>query len=281
MSTLTIRPMSAENVGQALVWARDEGWNPGLDDAVAFRAADPSGFLMGWLGTLPVACLSVVKYDERYAFLGLFIVRPAFRGKGYGKAIWDAGLLSAAGRTIGLDGVPAQQPNYVKSGFALAHRSARWSGRLRGLVTTRSFVRPLGPEDVGAVLDYDSRHVAAPRERFLRSWLMPSASRLSEGFFEDGQLRGYGSIRRAANGWKIGPLFADSPAIAETLLATLVTPAGTDEVFIDIPEPNAAALAIAQRLGFSPSFETARMYLGPPPDLPLERVFGISTLELG
>jgi hypothetical protein len=112
-------------------------------------------------------------------------------------------------------------------------------------------------------------------------WLAPSPTRQTEGYFEDGVLRGYGTVRRCVTGWKIGPLFAETPAIAETLLATLVTPAGTDPVFIDIPEPNAAGRDMVERLGFTPAFETARMYLGPAPALPLDAIFGITTLELG
>jgi GNAT superfamily N-acetyltransferase len=278
---LSIKPMSRADLDVALGWARDEGWNPGQDDAGAFYAQDPSGFLMGWLGTVRVGCISVVKYGGDFAFLGLYIVHPAHRGKGYGKAIWDAGIASAGGRTIGLDGVVAQQDNYRKSGFVYAYKSARWGGSLRGLVTTRSFVRPIADGDLNAVLSYDRRHVAAARENFLKAWLASSPSRQTEGYFEDGTLRGYGTIRRCVDGWKIGPLFADTPAIAETLLATLVTPAATDLIFIDIPEPNRAAVEMARRLGLTPAFETARMYLGPAPDLPLDEIFGISTLELG
>lgn len=278
---LTIRPMTRADLEVALGWARDEGWNPGLDDAGAFFAQDPSGFLMGWLGTVPIGCISVVKYGSDFAFLGLYIVRPEHRGKGHGKAIWGAGIASAAGRTIGLDGVVAQQANYRKSGFAFAHKSARWGGSLRGLVTTRSFVRPIAGEDLSAVLCYDRKHVAADRESFLEAWLAPSPTRQTEGYFEAGTLRGYGTVRRCVDGWKIGPLFADTPAIAETLLATLVTPAATDVIFIDIPEPNRAAVEMARRLGLTPAFETARMYLGAAPDLPLDEIFGITTLELG
>lgn len=278
---LSIKPMTRADLDVALGWARAEGWNPGLDDAGVFYAQDPSGFLMGWLGTVRVGCISVVKYGSDFAFLGLYIVHPAHRGKGYGKAIWDAGIAGAAGRTIGLDGVVAQQDNYRKSGFAFAHRSARWGGSLRGLITTRSFVRPIEGGDQSAVLAYDRRHVAADRTAFLKAWLAPSPSRQSEGYFEDGTLRGYGTIRRCAEGWKIGPLFADTPAIAETLLATLVTPAATDMVFMDIPEPNHAAVELARRLGLTPGFETARMYKGAAPDLPLGEIFGITTLELG
>jgi len=278
---LSIKPMTLSDLEVALGWARDEGWNPGLDDAAAFYAQDPGGFLMGWLGTVRIGCISVVRYGSDFAFLGLNIVHPAHRGKGYGKAIWDAGIAGAAGRTIGLDGVVAQQDNYRKSCFALAHKSVRWGGALRGLVTTRSFVRPIGEADLAAVLAYDRRHVAADRERFMTAWLAPSSSRHTEGYFEDEALRGYGTIRRCVDGWKIGPLFADTPAIAETLLATLVTPAASDMLFIDIPEPNRAAVEMARRLGLTPAFETARMYRGTAPELPLDEIFGITTLELG
>jgi GNAT superfamily N-acetyltransferase len=276
-----IREMSRADLEVALGWARDEGWNPGLDDAAPFYAQDPSGFLMGFAGTVRIGCISVVKYGADFAFLGLYIVHPAHRGKGLGKRIWDAGIASAGGRTIGLDGVPAQQDNYRKSGFDFAHRNARWGGTLRGLVTTRSYVRPVTPDDFAVVTEFDRRHAAAPRENFLREWLAPSPSRHTEGYFEDGTLRGYGTIRRCVSGWKIGPLFAETPAVAEALLATLVTPAGTDQVFVDIPEPNGAAVEMARRLGFTPAFETARMYRGPAPNLRLSSVYGITTLELG
>jgi GNAT superfamily N-acetyltransferase len=278
---LDIRPMSRADLEAALGWARDEGWNPGLDDVGPFFAQDPSGFLMGWLGTVRVGCISVVKYGADFAFLGLYIVHPAHRGKGYGKAIWDAGIASATGRTIGLDGVPAQQDNYRKSGFAYAYGSARWGGTLRGLVTTRSYVRPVTPDDIFAIEDFDRLHFPAPRAKFLRAWLAPSSTRQTEGYFEDGRLRGYGTVRRCVTGWKIGPLFAETPDIAQSLLATLVTPAGTDPIFIDVPAPNGPAVEMVRHLGFTPAFETARMYLGPAPDLPLDAIFGITSLELG
>ena len=51
--------------------------------------------------------------------------------------------------------------------------------------------------------------------------------------------------------------------------------------FLDVPEANAAAVALAQRHGMWPVFETARMYTGDAPAIAMERVFGITTFELG
>lgn len=59
------------------------------------------------------------------------------------------------------------------------------------------------------------------------------------------------------------------------------SPANADLVPIDIPAPNAAGMALAKSLELAPSFESARMCPGPSPDLPIDRIFGIITLELG
>jgi hypothetical protein len=52
-------------------------------------------------------------------------------------------------------------------------------------------------------------------------------------------------------------------------------------VYIDPPVPNEAACRLAVDLGLKPVFETARMYRGPSPALALDRIFGITSFELG
>ena len=56
---------------------------------------------------------------------------------------------------------------------------------------------------------------------------------------------------------------------------------GAGEIFLDVPGINSDAVALAQDLGLAPSFETARMYTGAIRPLRLERVFGVTTFELG
>ena len=52
-------------------------------------------------------------------------------------------------------------------------------------------------------------------------------------------------------------------------------------VFLDVPEPNVAACRLAETYGLAAVFETARMYRGSAPELPLDRIFGITSFELG
>jgi len=124
-----VRTMSPDEVALAVDWAAAEGWNPGLSDASCFAAADPEGFLLGEIGGVPAAILSAVNYDEHFCFLGFYIVRPDFRGRGLGLRIWQAGIVRAGSRAIGLDGVVAQQDNYRKSGFVFAYNNIRYGGQ--------------------------------------------------------------------------------------------------------------------------------------------------------
>ncbi len=51
--------------------------------------------------------------------------------------------------------------------------------------------------------------------------------------------------------------------------------------YLDTPEVNRAAVALAKRYNMKVVFETARMYTGKKPDLPLNRLFGVTSFELG
>jgi hypothetical protein len=126
---ITVRAMSRSELDLAVEWAAQEGWNPGLADADCFYATDPDGFLIGCLGSEPIGCISVVRYPGRFGFLGFYIVVPEMRDRGYGYRLWKAGMERLEGCTVGLDGVVAQQANYRRSGFALAHRNIRFRGK--------------------------------------------------------------------------------------------------------------------------------------------------------
>ena len=87
-----VRTMTPSEVELSLEWAASEGWNPGKHDAHCFRAADPDGFFIGILQREPVGCISAVAYDERFGFVGLYLVKPQFRGMGLGMRIWRHGM---------------------------------------------------------------------------------------------------------------------------------------------------------------------------------------------
>jgi GNAT superfamily N-acetyltransferase len=275
---IEIRPADRDGVATMLSWAADEGWNPGLADAAAFLRADPGGFLLGWLGDTPIAAVSIARYSPDFGFLGLYIVRPEHRGRGHGLAMWRAALELAGTRVVGLDGVVAQQAAYARSGFALVRRNVRFEGRGGGEPPAGlTHVHEVGLDAIAA---YDRRVFPADRRSFLEGWLRPEGG-AAVAVIRDGAVRGYGVVRPCGIGHKIGPLFADSPDDAEAIFRGLAAHAADAALFLDVPEPNDVAVGLAESHGMRPVFETARMYLGDPPDEPVERIFGVTTFELG
>ncbi|QEV21496.1 GNAT family N-acetyltransferase [Streptomyces alboniger] len=261
-------------------WAADEGWNPGLGDAPSFFAQDPEGFFIGRVDGEPVSAVSVVNYGESYAFLGFYLVRPDRRGRGFGLATWRAGLTHAGGRTVGLDGVPDQQDNYRRSGFAREYGTLRYIGPLAAADAPDRHVRPVEAAGLKALLAYDGSCLPADRPRFLESWLAAPGHRALARIV-DGRLTGYGVLRPGRDALRVGPLFADTRADAEALLDALVIEADGAPVAMDVPESNAQAVALAEARGMKPTFDTARMYTGPTREFAKDRVFGVTSLELG
>jgi ribosomal protein S18 acetylase RimI-like enzyme len=275
---LVVRKMIEADLELALDWAAAEGWNPGLHDPHCFYAADPDGFFLGEIDGVPVGSVSAVRYGRGFGFLGLYIVKPERRGQGFGLALWRTALNRLGDRVAGLDGVVAQQENYRKSGFTLAFRTIRQRGEGGG--EAPAGLTGLSAVSADEVARYDASAFPAPREAFLKAWIrQPQAVAL--GAKDGTRLKGYGVLRACREGFKIGPLFADDEPTAGRLLAALMAGAPGAPVFLDTPEANPAALALAARFRMTPVFETARMYRNGAPEMRLDRCFGLTTFELG
>jgi GNAT superfamily N-acetyltransferase len=276
--------MTGPELTELVDWAALEGWNPGLHDAELFWRADPDAFIAAELDGELIGGGSIASYDGRFGFMGFFIVRPEFRGLGFGNTLWQARkrLLEERlrpGAAIGMDGVFEMQDWYARAGFRFSHREVRFRGIGSKPEPGGSLVT-LAEVPFEQLLNYDSGCFPAPRERFLRAWVTQSES-LALASLDDGELAGYGVIRRCREGAKIGPLFADDAATAAKLYDGLAGHSVGDPVFLDIPEVNPEAIAWAASRGMQPVFGCARMYAGPAPDLPATRIFGVTSFEFG
>ncbi|MEU3673720.1 GNAT family N-acetyltransferase [Streptomyces griseus] len=274
----------AEDIVTLGEWAHEESWNPGLDDGGVFFATDPGAFLFGRLDGEPVTSVSVVRYGSDHGFLGFYLTRPHLRGQGYGLRTWQAGTARLAGRSVGLDGVPAQQDNYRRSGFRTCWSNARYEGTPP---PPQDVPPPDGTELVDArsvpfdlLAAYDRRYFPAARDTFLAAWIT-APGRTALAAVRDGRLQGLAVLRACRAASRIGPLYAASPAVPAALVGALAATAPEAPVAIDVPDANPAAVRLAEALGLAPSFDTARMYSGPEPVVDRTGIYGITSLELG
>lgn len=292
-SPLTIRPLQSADIPTITAWARREGFAPGAGDVAIYRQTDRQGLWVGRLGREPVGCIAGVRYNASYGFIGLFLVVPAQRGKGYGLQLWRQALAHLADvPCIGLEAATDRIDDYAGWGFAPASATTRWQRLGAGDASAPS---PAAPEPpwcllqgraipAAAVQRFDAQREPSPRPHFLRQWLQHPAGQVLALVDRQGACHGFGRVRPCllpeGDGWRVGPLVADSPAAAMALLEGLLQRhPGT--VLIDAPGANAAAAPLLEQLGFRPVSRTLRMYRGVPPAVSLADVYGLACLELG
>jgi GNAT superfamily N-acetyltransferase len=279
---LRIQTMSVTEVDFGIDLAAQEGWNPGLFDAGVFYATDPAGFLIGYSGERPVGCISAISYPGNFGFMGFFIVIPEFRGKGFGARLWNRAIERLNSHNIGLDSVFDQQDNYRKSGFRPAYSNIRFEyhNRLTD-VPDVSVVQDLKEFRFNQILEYDKLCFPVERKTFLENWLIMPQSH-AFGYAAAGKLEGYGLIRKCRIGYKIGPLFADDKNKALSLFNRLCACVEPDQpIYLDVPEVNTSGMELAEDFNMKKVFGTARMYKGLFPHILTDKVFGVTTFELG
>jgi hypothetical protein len=305
-----ISSMTREEAEVLLGWAAAEGWNPGLADLEVAWSFDPQGFIAlrhAAEGKAPelVGGGAILSYGGQCGFMGLFIMRADHRGQGLGRVLWHERLRRLQARLqpgafIAMDGVLNMAPFYAAGGFVRHYEDLRF----QGLANAEALAVPSGVATVPLVsvpfaeVDaYDRGVFGCQRTGFLRRWLAVNgghgvavlkaeATSVEEGDASAtcgtrSHLRGYAFLRPCLNGYKFGPVFADDAATARALLRDLMARVPGQTVALDVPEPNAAAMAIVRELGWANPFNCAKMFLGPPLADTTSRVFGVTSFEFG
>ena len=279
---LDISNTDEEAIVYAMAHAKQEGWNPGIDDHNTFAVADPTGFFLAKLDNQPIGCASAVCYDDKFAFFGLYIVDTKYRGQGYGIQITKHRLDYVGNRCIGLDGVLENEEIYKKIGFKKDFISERHEldSSVYENFSIHECVKDIAESDMDALIVYDQFCFPAERALFLNTWLnAPHARTLY--YKENGEYKGYAVMRQCFQGYKIGPLFADNNQVAAALLNSMLTHANNESVYIDVPDANDRAQEFIRSYNTTIQFACMRMYKNGKPDFDLNRVYGISTFELG
>lgn len=284
INELQLQQLGLDDLKTLVAWAEDEGWNPGPYDADVFFATDPEGFYGYYHNGELVAGGAIVSYNGQFGFMGLFIVKPEYRSAGIGRQLWyqrrDT-LLSRLneGAAIGMDGVIDMQPFYAKGGFNIAFRDERYV-RTGAACEAHKNISPVSEDDIDAVLAYDALGFGFARPQFMQPWLFLPGNKTFK-YVEADMVLGFAVVRKLISGYKIGPLFADNATIAEELYKACLDAVQGEQLYIDIPVCNEAAVRLVKKYEAEYIFECARMYYGTPPDIDMKKVFGITSFELG
>jgi len=265
-------------------WALNEGWNPGPYDAEVYYNTDPDGFYGFFLEGTLIAGGSIVSYHREFGFMGFFIVRPAYRDLGIGRGLWYQRrdkLISRLnkGATIGMDGVLTMQPFYKKGGFEIAYKDIRYKKNGVAFKVDKN-IASIKDDDFDKIMAYDKKCFGFERPQFMKQWLQLPNNRTFK-YVENNILKGFVIVRKATIGYKICPLFADNEMIAEALYKASLNSVIGMPLYLDIPTINQGALHIVNKYKAAYVFECARMYYGKVPKMEVDKVYGVTTFELG
>lgn len=278
MGDFQVKNMGRKELSLAIDAAYEHGWHPGRNIEDCFLQVDPDGYIGGYIDGELAGFLSAVAYDDHFGFIGMYLVREAFRGQGYGIQLWNEAMRHLSGRNVGLDSVADKIETYKKVGFLSAYRNLRFSGR--GDIAASGASIDLHELPCSMLLDYDRGKFPADRGRLLACWINIPGS-FARGILRDGKLAGYGIVRPCQTQYKISPLIADDRDAAEQLYSDLINCIPDMEFYLDVPEVNTEGVMMAKSLGMQPVFETTRMYNRGKPDVDMSKTFGVLSFEMG
>ena len=291
---LSIKPLCDNDIEFVTKISRKEGFVPGVGDLGIYQNTDTQGLWVGWFNNIPIGCIAGVRYNESYGFLGLFLVIREYRGRGFGLQLWKKALSHLSDLPcVGLEAAPDRISDYTKWGFVISSKTTRWQWMGDG----EFFRESLNNEDLSnfnfvegssipsrAVEQFDEKRETTPRPHFLSNWLNHPAGKVIAIIDKKGKCHGFGRIRpcllQNGNGWRIGPLMADSPWLLKVLLKKLID-SHPGLIIIDSPGLNKSASELFRDLGFQSESETFRMYRGYQPPVSMNDVYGLACLELG
>ncbi len=281
---LTLKKLDKNGLKTLVNWAKNEGWNPGEHDVDVFWETDPEGYYGFYSDNKLIAGGAVVSYNGAFGFMGLFIVHPDYRGQGVGEKLWYLRrnlLIQRLNKdaTIGMDGVVDMQGFYKKGGFNIAFKDERYECIGKEMIVSDN-ITTIKTEDFEALSGYDLKCFGYDRTAFLKHWITIPNSKCFK-FSENNEFKGYAFIRKVNTGFKIGPLFADNNHVAEALYQACLNSAIGESVYIDIPVINDGAVNLVKKYNAKYTFECARMYYGNTPKNAIDKVYGITTFELG
>jgi predicted N-acetyltransferase YhbS len=286
---LRIRAMTSADVPAAQRLREQAGWNQTDADWARLLAWEPAGCWVAERYGQIVASTTVTTYRTRIAWIGMVLVDEAHRGRGIGRRMLDHAheYLHVRGvDTVALDATPAGIPLYERLGYRARHGLERWRGVVAdgpepAIDAARVGVRPMTHADLAAVAAYDARAFGTDRAHVLRA--------LFEGHPDDcviaarnDDVVGYALSRPGARARHLGPLVADDAGVAARLAWAALRHARGAEALMDVVAANAAAVALAGRLGLAPVRPFTRMTRGAPPPRPdLRTLYTSAGPEIG
>ena len=114
---MRLRVMTSADIPAGMRLKELAGWNQTAADWRRFLARSPEGCFVAEVGAQVCGTVTTVAFEGRFAWIGMVLVDPEYRGRGFGTALLERAIhyldeldLSA----VKLDATPQGKPLYEK-----------------------------------------------------------------------------------------------------------------------------------------------------------------------
>ena len=261
------------------------GWNQRPADWQRFLDLSPQGCFVAEVRSAVAGTVTTISYGRDVAWIGMLLVHPESRGCGIGKALLTRAIEHLRDKRIAsikLDATPLGEGLYRKIGFRDEWALTRHKGIISGsgAEPPNEKVRNVTKNDIAQVSAVDAEAFGLRRPELIESLL--SSARTAIAIEHNLGVDAFGLLRSGAAADYLGPVVAQTSEAATGIILELARRSGGRPLYWDIPHPNKAALALAEKLGFVPERQLLRMYLGDndhPGDV--QKYFAIADPSLG
>ena len=259
---MNLRTLKTDDIAAGMRLKDLAGWNQTPADWRCFLESSPQGCFAAEVDGQVVGTAATIIYEERFAWIGMVLVDPEFRGRGIGTRLLQRTIEHLDAIDIGtmkLDATPAGRPIYQKLGFVDEYEIERWL--LKRSVPDAASSADLHPVS-DRVLQLDCEIFGADRSPLLRSLAAenPDFALAAE---RDGEIAGYTFGRRGTLADHLGPWMARDEETAAALLDEFLGRSSRETIFVDGLKDRGFVAELLQARGFKVSRPLTRMVRGP------------------
>ena len=262
-TNMHLRLMSRTDIPAGMRLKDIAGWNQTPADWERFLRASPAGCFVAEAEGKVVGTATTIVYEGRFAWIGMVLVDPDYRGRGIGTRLLEKTIehLDACRvPTMKLDATPQGKTIYEKLGFVTEYEIERWTLKRAPGAATVTAESPA--PDLERILSADREVFGADRGDLLRS-LDGDAPEFTLTTSMPGYLTGYALGRRGSRADHLGPWMARDEASARDLLDRFLRCSGRETIFVDCLKENPCARQLVRSRSFEFSRPLTRMYRGP------------------
>ncbi len=229
--------------------------------------------------------------DEDNFFIGMFITRDGYRGKGIGSKVLQYCLHYAGeGKNIGLQATFNAMILYKRMGFNHLSFSVDEYRFLLERIKLPPFenfcpsninIREMIDDDINRGMVYDMEVCSIPRPQIFQMWMATSLKKFIA--IKDEKAVGFMFAKKGVNGFRVSPFYARDYSIAHSLMHRFVSILKDNEIVeISIPVDNQNSLNLFVDIGLNQKCligRSVRMYTQGEIPVNLQQCYGYVNYE--